>query len=126
MTAPTHVMTFAGTGGSVESITLCGVEPIYVDELAVCKGDLELIHVPTLTPPEGDPIPAGLVLANRAAMEGRAGMRIEFGDFGEFEGVTMRGMALVLSAWLARDRPPGARLQVVVTYRPHLSRTPTA
>jgi hypothetical protein len=124
--APTHVMTFAGTGGVVESITLCGVEPIYVAELAVCKGELELIHVPTLEPEEGEPIPAGLVLSNRAAMEGRAGMRIEFGDFGAFEGVAMRGAPLVLTAWLVGDRPPGARLQVVVTYRPHLWKTATA
>jgi len=117
---PTHVMTFTGDGGSVESITLLGVEPRHVAELAVCKGDVELIHVPTLEPPEGDAIPAGLVLANRAAMEGRAGMRVEFGDFGAFEAIALRGAPLVLSAWLAGDRPPGARLQVVVTYRPHL------
>jgi len=110
----THVMSFAGTGSWVESITLCGIEPGHVDQVTVHKGQLELVHEPTLTPDDGPPIPAGLVLANRARMLGRAGMRIDFGD--EIA-VRLAGAPIVLQAWVSAVRA-GAQLQVVVTYRP--------
>jgi|SRR5204863_4928434 len=111
---PTHVMSFAGAGGIVESITLCGVEPGHVEQLSVHKGQLEIVYEHTHVDDEtGARISAGQALAMRSAMAGRAGMRIEFLEGG---GLWSAGAPIVLSAWLA----PGqlSKLQVVVTYRP--------
>lgn len=120
---PTHVMSFGGDNCIVQSITLCGVEPGHVEQVTVRIGELELVSVLTFNDDDGHAIPAGLALARRAAMEGRAGMRLDLSELRG--GITQRdGLApLVLSAWLAPGRPPGARLQVVVTYWPHRETT---
>lgn len=118
---PTHVMSFAGAGGILESITLFGVSPDHVDQVTVCKGGIELVRAETVDVDDERPellrVSAGRALAARSAMEGRSGiMRISLGEHGQ--GVRTSGAPVVFSAWMGSALPDGEKLQLALTFRP--------